>query len=92
MRAYDTLCSVNDYVNVLNVNTGKVGRIRRKLFDNPTFNSGVLVEVQPGTKPYNSALYKPVDAETFIEQHPDKVVAQEVPNNETPNEEPGEEE
>lgn len=48
----------NEMVNVLNLETGKTGRIRRRLFDNPVFNNGILVEVDEGQKSYIPELYK----------------------------------
>ena len=45
-------------VEVLNQETGERGRIRRRLFDNPAINNGVLVEVDPSQKPYAAELFK----------------------------------
>ena len=44
-------------VEVLNQETGERGR-RRRLFDNPAINNGVLVEVDPSQKPYVVDLFK----------------------------------
>ena len=49
---------MNDMVEVLNQETGERGRIRRRLFDNPAINNGVLVEVDPSQKPYVADLFK----------------------------------
>ena len=49
---------MNDMVEVLNQDTGERGRIRRRLFDNPAINNGVLVEVDPSQKPYVADLFK----------------------------------
>lgn len=48
----------NEMVNVLNLETGRRGRIRRRLFDNPVFNNGILVEVDEDKKSYVPELYK----------------------------------
>lgn len=48
----------NEMVNVLNLETGERGRIRRRLFDSPVFNNGVLVEVDGDQKSYVPELYK----------------------------------
>ena len=45
-------------VEVLNQETGERGRIRRRLFDNPAINNGVLVEVDPSQKPYVTEMFK----------------------------------
>ena len=73
------MTQMNDsFVNVLNTKTGKTGRMPRRLFEHPVFNrDGILVEVKPGTKPYNEVLYREQDPETFVKQHPDKVVSHE---------------
>lgn len=46
------------YVEVLNLETGKRGRIRRKLFDSPVFNPGILEEVDASQKPYSPLTFK----------------------------------
>lgn len=49
----------NDFVNVLNNETGERGRIRRNLFESEVFNpDGLLVEVDPTQKPYVPELFK----------------------------------
>lgn len=48
----------NELVNVLNLETGERGLIRRRLFESPVFNPDILVEVDPEQKPYVSELYK----------------------------------
>lgn len=55
-------------VTVLNTLTGQVGVMRKKHFDSPVFNRGHLVEVEPGKKSYNSALWKPRSADEYLEQ------------------------
>ena len=40
-----------DKISVRNVETGEVGEIRRKLFNSPVINPGILVEVDEGPKP-----------------------------------------
>ena len=65
---------MNELVNVLNVKTGQTGVIRRRLFDNPAFNNGTLVEVHADVKPYVAELYREQTVEEFTENHPDKVV------------------
>lgn len=47
-----------EMVNVLNLETGERGRIRRRLFESPVFNNGILVEVDESQKPYVPELYK----------------------------------
>lgn len=48
-----------DFVPVRNTQTGEVGRIARRLFENPAINkNGILVEVKPDAKPYVKELYK----------------------------------
>lgn len=49
---------MNDTVEVLNLETGKRGKIRRSLFEHSYFNPGILVEVDPTQKPYVPDLYK----------------------------------
>lgn len=47
-----------DFVPVRNTDTGKVGRIARRLFENPAINpDGLLVEVEPDAKPFVQELY-----------------------------------
>ena len=65
---------MNELVNVLNVKTGQTGVIRRRLFDNPAFNNGTLVEVHADVKPYVAGLYREQTVGEFTENHPDKVV------------------
>lgn len=48
----------NEFVDVLNLETGQRGRIRRNLFESPVFNPGILEEVDPTQKPYVSEMYK----------------------------------
>lgn len=57
-----------DKITVLNTFTGKVGEVRRKHFDNPVINRGYLVEVEPGKKSYNQALWTPRTAKEYLEQ------------------------
>jgi hypothetical protein len=47
----------NEIVEVLNQESGERGQIRRKLFDNPAFNNGILVEVDASQKPYVPELF-----------------------------------
>lgn len=71
----------NEFVEVLNLETGERGRIRRHIFNNPAFNNGILKEVEASQKPYAPGLYKP------------KAVAEEAPNlDETVEDETDEEE
>ncbi len=47
-----------DFVPVRNTETGEVGRISRRLFENPAINrDGILVEVEADAKPYVKELY-----------------------------------
>lgn len=61
------------FVTVINVKTGKVNTIPRRIYEHPVFNQGQLVEVVPDTKPYVAELYKPTTAEEFVENHPEKI-------------------
>lgn len=47
-----------EIVHVRNLDTGAVGTITRRLFENPAINNGILEEVEPGTKPYLKGFYK----------------------------------
>lgn len=58
----------NDLVHVLNTQTGRVGDVRRRIFEHKVFNPGILVEVSDNAKPYIPELYRPKDADTFLEQ------------------------
>jgi hypothetical protein len=49
---------MTEKIAVRNIETGEVGLIRRKLFDNPRINNGILVEVERDAKPYVSELWK----------------------------------
>lgn len=49
---------MSDKITVRNIETGEVGLIRRKWFDNPRINNGILVEVDPHSKPYVLELWK----------------------------------
>lgn len=46
-------------VRVFNVETGQLGSISRTLFEHPVFNPGILIEAEPGQKPYVPELYRP---------------------------------
>lgn len=48
----------NEFVDVLNLETGQRGRIRRNLFESPVFNPGILEEVKPTQKPYLPEMFK----------------------------------
>jgi hypothetical protein len=54
----DMTMSANDEIPVLNLETGATGSIRRKWFENPAINQGILVEVDERQKPYVPDLYK----------------------------------
>lgn len=47
-----------DKIRVRNTRTGAVGWMARHLFENPRFNSGILVEVDEDSKPYVPELFK----------------------------------
>jgi hypothetical protein len=49
---------INEMITVRNLETGEVGRIRRRLFENPKINDGILVEADEDDKPYAPELYK----------------------------------
>lgn len=49
---------MSNFVEVLNLETGERGSIRRDWFENPVINAGVLVEVDAAQKPYIPELYK----------------------------------
>lgn len=67
----------NDLVKVMNTRTGETGKIRRRLFNNPRINSGILVEIQPGVKPFVPELYTPKTEDEFKETYPEKLVDEE---------------
>lgn len=48
----------NEMVEVLNLLTGKRGRIRRRLFESPVFNDGILEEVEADQKPYLPEMFR----------------------------------
>lgn len=49
---------MSEYIHVFNTKTGKVGTTTRFLYEHPFFNpDGLLVEVEPGTKPYVDGMY-----------------------------------
>lgn len=69
--------NVDERIKVRNTDTGAVGFVARRIFDNSKFNpDGLLVEVDEDAKPYVSELYtskfptpadiapKPEDGET----------------------------
>lgn len=47
-----------ELISVFNLDTGKVGTIRRDWFEHPVINPGILVEAEPGQKSYAPELYK----------------------------------
>lgn len=49
---------MSNFVEVMNLETGERGVIRRDWFENPVINAGVLVEVDSSQKPYIPELYK----------------------------------
>lgn len=57
----------NEMVEVLNLLTGQRGKIRRRLFESPIFNDGILEEVDPSQKPYVPELFKPRKEEELNE-------------------------
>lgn len=86
----DATENTSEMVNIVNASNGKVGQIRRSLFNNDFFNPIIntetgarnLVEVKPGTKPYIPETYKAKDADEFAQVHPDKVKSGDKPNDE----------
>ena len=71
---------MNDMVEVLNQETGERGRIRRRLFDNPAINNGVLVEVDPSQKPYAAELFKSRLTEPAVDPADDPDAPDEEPD------------
>ena len=61
-------------ITVRNLETGEVGLIRRKWYDNPRINGGVLVEVAPGSKPYAPDLWKSKIGDDSAGDEPDEKV------------------
>lgn len=67
----------NSIVEVLNQETGARGKIRRKWFENPVINNGILVEVDASQKPYVPELFHSripveiVDTPTLDEEEED---------------------
>lgn len=55
-----------DTVFALNTRSGRTGWTSRSTFEHPVLNPDVLVEVEPGRKPYESALYRPRSASDFL--------------------------
>lgn len=49
---------MNETVHFLNSENGQRGKLPRYLFENPDFNDGRLVEVDPHQKPYVAELFK----------------------------------
>ena len=49
---------MNDMVEVLNLETGARGKVRRSILEHEYFNPGILVEVDPTQKPYEPEMYK----------------------------------
>lgn len=47
----------NEIVEVLNQETGERGQMRRKWFEHPRINNGILIEVDASQKPYVPELY-----------------------------------
>lgn len=52
------MANLSEKIKVLNTDTGAVGWIKRRLFENPRFNRGILEEVPANQKPYTAALFK----------------------------------
>lgn len=52
------MANLSEKIKVLNTDTGAVGWIKRRLFENPRFNRGILEEVPADQKPYTAALFK----------------------------------
>lgn len=55
-----------DTLTVRNTNRGTVGPVRRRIFESPVLNPGILVEVEHDAKPYVPELYKPRTAEQYL--------------------------
>ena len=67
-------------VEVLNQETGERGRIRRRLFDNPAINNGILVEVDPSQKPYVTEMFKSRLTEPAVDPADDPDAPDEEPD------------
>lgn len=52
------MANLSEKIKVLNTDTGAVGWIKRRLFENPRFNRGILEEVPADQKPYTPVLFK----------------------------------
>lgn len=72
---------MNDMVEVLNQETGQRGRIRRRLFENPVINNGILVEVDPTQKPYIAGMFHPRNEVPTVE-HTEESPELEIPDEE----------
>ena len=57
---------MSDLVHVRNTKTGRVGDVRRVVFESKVLNPDVLVEVDRDAKPYIPELYRPRDASSFL--------------------------
>lgn len=55
-----------DTLHVRNTITGKVGTVRRSIFENKVFNDDVLVEVDRGAKPVAEGLHRPQSATDYL--------------------------
>lgn len=77
---------MDDMIHVRNTVNGKVGTVRRSLFEHPVFNpkGQVLKEIEPGGKPYISETYKPKTVEEFDLVHPVKVKTEDKPEFKAP--------
>lgn len=69
----------NEMVEVLNLLTGERGQIRRRLFESPVFNDGILEEVDPEQKPYVPELFKSrVEVDTLDAEEADDDETEEI--------------
>lgn len=61
-----------DTVRVVNVVTGGVDTLPRRIAEHPVFGKS-LVEVKPGTKPHTPELYSGQTVEDYTSNHPGKL-------------------
>lgn len=70
-----------DLVTVRNTQTGKVGTVKRRVFENHRLMSPeVFIEVDPGSKPYVAELYKSRSVSEYVASRPVETVEEETEN------------
>lgn len=57
---------MTENIRVRNTKTGRVGFVRRRIFESPVLNPDTLVEVEHDAKPYVPELYRPRTASEYL--------------------------